>query len=286
MAAPWFKLYAKELLADSKILQLSDDEFGKLVKLWAFASQDGSIPAEPGPLAKLLRLPGEKQMVKHLVWVRQFFAPMPDDPTRLYSRRLAEEMAAYDEKIQKLRENGTKGGRPPKPKAKPKGSANGLGEQKQLRTDIEVEVEKEKEGNSSSRNSCPEPLRAPAPLPLSKPVFEFPDCVGRGPQEFHVFEADFEEWRKAYPALDLEQQLWRMRSWLKSHPTQRKTHKGMRAFITGWLGREQDKAPKPAGPAPTKTPQTKAERLDELDRQDRLESLGVAVGGMPMAGSA
>lgn len=47
-------------------------------------------------------------------------------------------------------------------------------------------------------------------------------------------------WKEAYPAVDVEQQLKRIRTWLDSNPTRRKTRRGIVRFINSWLAREQD----------------------------------------------
>lgn len=126
MSAPWFKVYSKELLSDPKVKLLTHEQLGMLLLLWAYANEDGCfIPSDPNQLAKLLGGVTGKQMVKHLVWILRFFAPVEGDPSRLQSFRLLAEQNAYAEKCQKLRENGTKGGRPPKPKAKPDGLPDG-----------------------------------------------------------------------------------------------------------------------------------------------------------------
>jgi|GEM_PF-5760038 len=126
MPAPWFKLYSKEILSDPKVKQLDHDQLGKLVLLWAFANEDGCcIPSDPVAIGKLLGVANKNQMVKHLVWVTKFFAPVEGDGTRLVSLRLLAEQNAYEAKCLVLRKNGAKGGRPSKPKAKPDGFANG-----------------------------------------------------------------------------------------------------------------------------------------------------------------
>ena len=50
------------------------------------------------------------------------------------------------------------------------------------------------------------------------------------------------EWVTAYPGVDVMQQLREMRTWCKANPTNRKTPRGINAFIVKWLGREQDKS--------------------------------------------
>lgn len=47
-------------------------------------------------------------------------------------------------------------------------------------------------------------------------------------------------WREAYPAVDIEQELQKMRAWLDSNPTRRKTRRGIERFINNWLAKSQD----------------------------------------------
>ncbi len=61
------------------------------------------------------------------------------------------------------------------------------------------------------------------------------------------------EWSSLYPAVDVMQELRKMRGWLLSKPKNRKTPRGVRAFITTWLSKEQDRGPKPT--ARSGTPQ-------------------------------
>lgn len=53
------------------------------------------------------------------------------------------------------------------------------------------------------------------------------------------------EWSSLYPAVDVMQELRNMRGWCLSKPKNRKTPRGIRAFITTWLSKEQDRGPKP-----------------------------------------
>ena len=59
--------------------------------------------------------------------------------------------------------------------------------------------------------------------------------------EYIVSEEDIAEWRKTYPAVDVEQELREMRSWCRANPKLRKTKRGVRRFIVAWLARHQDK---------------------------------------------
>lgn len=49
------------------------------------------------------------------------------------------------------------------------------------------------------------------------------------------------EWREAYPAVDIEQELKKMVAWLNANPSRKKTRRGINRFINIWLSREQDK---------------------------------------------
>ena len=59
--------------------------------------------------------------------------------------------------------------------------------------------------------------------------------------EFFVEKEDITEWKQAYPAVDVEQELREMRAWCQANPKLRKTKNGVRRFIVSWLARQQDK---------------------------------------------
>ena len=58
--------------------------------------------------------------------------------------------------------------------------------------------------------------------------------------EYPVYQSDVVEWGRAYPAVNVPVAIQRMRQWLLSNPTKRKTRRGARRFITGWLERSQN----------------------------------------------
>jgi len=64
--------------------------------------------------------------------------------------------------------------------------------------------------------------------------------------EYPITEELVEEWRGLFPAVDIEQELRKMRAWLTSNPKNRKTRRGILKFVTNWLSRQQDSA-RPAG---------------------------------------
>lgn len=48
-------------------------------------------------------------------------------------------------------------------------------------------------------------------------------------------------WSELYPAVDVLQELKKMKGWLEANPNKRKTNRGIMRFITNWLSKVQDK---------------------------------------------
>lgn len=61
--------------------------------------------------------------------------------------------------------------------------------------------------------------------------------------EYPITQEQIDKWRELYPAVDVVGQLRKMVGWLDSHKERRKTKRGINAFVTGWLGKEQDRTP-------------------------------------------
>lgn len=111
----------------------------------------------------------------------------------------------------------------------------------------------------------PAPAPAPAPAPIkNSPEPGKPDsepvvsgvvlmtlpCVGSGAKEWPITQDQCTKWQEAFPGLDVQQELRKMRLWLDESPTKRKTFQGMGRFVVGWLGRAQDQGGPRASPAP------------------------------------
>ncbi len=91
-----------------------------------------------------------------------------------------------------------------------------------------------KDNISKDSALCSEPEAPPSEPPLiSLPLND---------KSFHdVFCEDVDDWKELYPAVDIVQELRKMKGWLNSNPTKRKTRRGINRFINSWLAREQDK---------------------------------------------
>lgn len=55
-----------------------------------------------------------------------------------------------------------------------------------------------------------------------------------------ITKKDVEEWKKLYPAVDVEQELRNMKGWINANPNKRKTKSGINRFINSWLSKEQN----------------------------------------------
>lgn len=59
-----------------------------------------------------------------------------------------------------------------------------------------------------------------------------------------ITQQDLDEWKRFYPALDIDQELRSASSWLKGNPKNRKSD--ILRFLTGWFQRAQQRAPRVA----------------------------------------
>lgn len=59
--------------------------------------------------------------------------------------------------------------------------------------------------------------------------------------EFWIYGDQVEQWSQLFPAVDIMQELRKMKSWLDSNPSRRKTKRGILRFVNSWLSKEQDK---------------------------------------------
>ena len=94
---------------------------------------------------------------------------------------------------------------------------------------IEKEIEE-----ASNDTSCAEPEKSDSTPPVISLILNDKSF-------FDVTDEDVAKWNKLYPAVDVMQELRKMAGWCESNTTKRKTRRGVRAFITSWLARAQDR---------------------------------------------
>ena len=103
--------------------------------------------------------------------------------------------------------------------------------------ELEEEGEREEEGEG-----CAEGTPSTPPAPIDPVVISIP-LAGVGGKEGEVRQSDIDEWQKAFPAVNVAQEVAAIRQWNLANPTRRKTDAGYKKHIVSWLKKEQDKGP-------------------------------------------
>ncbi len=103
-----------------------------------------------------------------------------------------------------------------------------------LTTTIEEGKKRKKERMKEGNIDCTEPEKSalvPAVIELALNDKTF----------YPITQQDIDDWTELYPAVNVMQELRKMKGWCDSNSTKRKTSRGIKRFITNWLAREQDK---------------------------------------------
>lgn len=99
---------------------------------------------------------------------------------------------------------------------------------------------REEENKDLLKDSCPElEIETHGPETIEEDVFIFLESNAK--EQIPISETQVLEYSDLYPAVDCRQALRSMHGWLKANPKKRKTKRGMPAFVTNWLMREQDR---------------------------------------------
>lgn len=144
-------------------------------------------------------------------------------------------------------ESGKKGGRPPKKTETTKEEnknqwllnqeTNGFDNKEpndNVNDNENVSVNDNGNANEKEDTVCAEPEK-----PDDTPVII--SLLLNDKTEYGVTKSYIDELAELYPAVDIIQELRKMRGWLDSNPDRRKTRRGVKRFINSWLSREQDK---------------------------------------------
>lgn len=219
---PFMQLYVSDYLGDTR--HLSCEQHGAyLLLLMTMWNAGGALPDDDAKLARIVCL-----SVKKWRAIREDVLSFFDTENGALSHgRLSKELQKSESKSQSRASAGAEGGRAKALKDKAAKVANATVLPQHL---PDTRYQKESEG--SNEPSSPEPGK-PAPVA----VVGLP-TVSDG--DFPIFEADVAEWSKAFPAVDVRQQLAVMRQWLVANPTKRKTKRGMKRFAVQWLDRRQN----------------------------------------------
>lgn len=112
---------------------------------------------------------------------------------------------------------------------------------------LEEDIEKERDTEEEKTSVSPEAETAPVQHKSSSS--ESPVIISiilNDKTEYPITEADVDGWTDLYPAVDVLQELRKMKGWADANPSKRKTKSGIKRFINAWLSKEQDRYHGPA----------------------------------------
>lgn len=78
-------------------------------------------------------------------------------------------------------------------------------------------------------------------------ILDFP-TVGTGQKTWQLSEAQLAEWATLFPGVNVLAECRKALAWVQATPGRRKTDRGMKKFLVGWLSRSTDRG-RSAGPA-------------------------------------
>src|SRR5262245_43898890 len=109
--SPAFAFYPKDILTDEAVLQMTDEALGVYVRLLCHAWLEGSIPAEPSKLARMLR---SNRRRFDTLWeaISPCWVPSTEQDSRLVNPRLEAERLKQVEFSTRQRERATQGYKP------------------------------------------------------------------------------------------------------------------------------------------------------------------------------
>ncbi len=117
---------------------------------------------------------------------------------------------------------------------------------------------------------------------LSEPETDsFIDLPLNNKTMFAVTTEDVKQYGELYPSVNVEQELRNMRGWLDANPDKRKTPRGIRRFVNGWLAREQDRggsypSNKPRKAEPPRDYSQGKDFIDLLKEREQREAMNAA----------
>lgn len=115
--------------------------------------------------------------------------------------------------------------------------------------------------HESGKDMCYEPTEPDQP-----PVITLQLNTG---EEYPITREDVDRWSELYPAVDIMQELRKMKGWCMDNPKKRKTKNGIKRFIGSWLSKEQDKGGTPGYRQSGKQHAGYDNRLDALLTESR-----------------
>lgn len=100
--------------------------------------------------------------------------------------------------------------------------------------DIDKNLEKETDLEDNNKTSCSEQSKPAPELADVEPV------ILNDGTEWRPDIGLYEEYKKLYPAVDIDEEFRKIRAWCLSNSKKRKTKSGVKRFVNSWLDRAQN----------------------------------------------
>lgn len=184
------------------------------------------LPADIEQVSKLIRMRSHTECIADVL--REFFDLTPDG---WWKERISKEIEKTGEKSRKASESAKARWQ------KEKSDANALPTQSERNATQDT--------LPKTQNTKPKTQLSVEPQSVSQPVVEVPILGGK---VYGVSQEMVSEWSKAYPAVDVQAELQKMRVWAMSNPNMQKTSTGIPRFVNAWLSKAQNEVGKvPSG---------------------------------------
>lgn len=231
MAADWQRWYQHEIdkwQGSATVQTFSDAAYRAFHNLIMaqFQQDDGKLPSDPTQLSKLSRM-GTRWLKVAGEVLAEFEI---DEYGRIFnSTQYKTWQAAHVRHIAYLN----------RPKKRKGGVIDDVSIDDQYNIDTSsledsqlIDNTKEKKKEKKDKDSCTEASSVP-------PFTTLPLVSG---EEFPISFEQFAGWEKAFPGVEVENQLQRLRVWLQANPRKGSTRKGILKRAVNWLSTAQDRS--------------------------------------------
>jgi uncharacterized protein YdaU (DUF1376 family) len=233
-ALPYMQFHIAEYLADTS--HLSTEEHGAyLLLIFNYWQRGKSLDNANGRLSNVVKLSNERWTVVADA-LKEFFVIEGEVWTHL---RIERDLAAVNAKCEQARNA----------RSQRKNYGRTTDVTTSVVTDDQREANDKKRIEEEEKKKREEELKALASTANAVPASRG-KLLGTLPlndgSDWEIYSLDADELQKLYPAVDVLQEFRSMKGWLIGNPTNLKTRRGIKRFISAWLDKEQDKA-KPNG---------------------------------------
>ncbi len=108
-----------------------------------------------------------------------------------------------------------------------------------VRQELEIEIEKELDIEKEIKKDKEDTYVQSDTITHEQPIITI---TLNDKSEYPIYQKMIDDYKELYPAVDIIQELKKMKGWCNSNPTKRKTKRGILRFINSWLARKQDES--------------------------------------------